>query len=799
MDNQNFKMKQMPAIPLRGMVVFPYMLLHFDVMRPKSLESLERAMAGDRLIFLVAQQDSKTEDPKEEDLYRVGTVAKIKQVLKMPGDMVRVLVEGKTRARLIQVLEEPDFYCCEIAEQLRTESEEEVTLEALQRQTKELFVAYAKLWGEIKPEAMTAISSISSPGQLADVIVANITTDLEHKKKILSDFDLTDRFMDLLTLLQREYDILKVERKIGGMVKQQMDKNQRDYFLREQIKAIQTELGEDGEEAAAYEKAFEAMALDEEILQKIKKEIHRMMKLPSGSSEAAVVRSYLDLLLDIPWNQRSEENKDLNHAREVLEHDHYGLEKVKERILEFLAVRQLSDSLHGPILCLVGPPGVGKTSIAKSVAEALGRKFARISLGGVRDEADIRGHRKTYIGAMPGRIISAVCQAGTKNPLLLLDEIDKMSNDFRGDPASAMLEVLDGEQNSAFRDHYVEVPVDLSQVLFLTTANQMEDIPAPLLDRMEIIEISGYTDQEKEQIAIRHLIPKQRKQHGLLAKQCAFTLPAIQRIIHGYTRESGVRQLEREIGAVCRKQVLRLVKGEESNPRITVSRLEANLGAPRYQQEEIHPYNEVGVANGLAWTAVGGVTLSVEVNVMEGSGNLELTGHLGDVMKESAKAAISYIRSKASLLGIENGFYKDKDIHIHIPEGATPKDGPSAGITMASALVSALTGIPLRRDVAMTGEITLRGRVLPIGGLKEKSLAAYRAGIFTVLIPAENAKDLEEIPSSVRDKMQFFPVRSMDEVLQHVLVEQPIVSKKSEISSDSFVPSDSYVLPQMHQ
>ena len=767
------KKQVIPVIPLRGMLVFPFMLMHFDVVRTKSLLALEEAMAHNQLIFLVAQRDPKVEEPEPEDFYPVGTIARIKQMLKLPGDSVRVLVEGVSRASISKFFTDQPYFSCEVMEkEYEGYDIEPVESEALKRKAVETFQEYFQLVGKLSNETLASVTSIEDAGQLSDVIAASIVANLEAKQDILSEFDVNKRLIIVISILSKEINILLVERKINSMVKSQIDKNQRDYFLREQMKAIQTELGDDGltAEIAEYRKAFHKCGLPKDVMEKMEKELSRMAKLPSGSSESAVVRSYLDLILELPWNKSTKENADLERARKILDNDHYGLEKVKERILEFLAVRQLSQELHGPILCLVGPPGVGKTSIAKSVAHALNRKYVRMSLGGVRDEAEIRGHRKTYIGAMPGRIINALRQAGSNNAMILLDEIDKMSNDFRGDPASAMLEVLDAEQNNTFRDHYVEVPFDLSHIMFLTTANSLDTVPAPLLDRMEVIEISGYTEQEKGKIAEKYLIPKQRKVHGLTAKNLSFEKRAVSDIINYYTRESGVRNLERQISRICRRVAKQIVGNEKKSVKVTSKNLESYLGVKKYRYDTIKEKNEVGVATGLAWTAVGGVTLAVEVNVMDGSGKLELTGHLGEVMQESARAAMSYIRSRAKELGIEREFYKTKDIQIHVPEGATPKDGPSAGITIATALISALSNVPVRRDVAMTGEITLRGRVLPIGGLKEKSLAAYRAGIYHVLIPQENEKDLEEIPKSVLESMTFIPVSGMDEVLKNALV-----------------------------
>lgn len=771
-ENKVIIQKQiLPVIPLRGVVIFPYMLMHFDIARKKSIAALEEAMAHNQLVFFVTQKSTETEDPQRQDLYSVGTISKVKQMLKLPGGGIRVLVEGESRAKLSRMFEGERFSACEVT--WRTEQypglepEEE---EAMKRKLVEMFEEYLHATGKAPEETLKTVKYIDDADRLTDVIASGIRLKLDEKQRLLQEFDPYRRIMLLLSMLFREMNILQVERKINEMVKSQIDQNQREYFLREQMKAIQSELGETGaDEIIRYREAFDQFKLSGEVRDKLEKELSRLEKLPASSQEASVIRSYLDIVCELPWNVSSKESVNLNRAAKILDQDHFGLKDVKERVLEFLAVKKLTGTLHGPILCLVGPPGVGKTSIAKSIARALGRKYVRLSLGGVRDEADIRGHRKTYIGAMPGRLINALRQAKTNNPLILLDEIDKMSHDFRGDPASAMLEVLDSEQNHSFRDHYLELPFDLSQVMFVTTANQLDTVPAPLLDRMEIIEISGYTNYEKEKIAEQYLIPRQRKENGLNGRQISFDQSAVRDILNYYTREAGVRQLEREIGTVCRRVAREIAQETVKSVKVTSSNLERYLGKRRYRIDLMKEKDEIGVANGLAWTSVGGVTLSVEVNVMNGSGKVELTGKLGDVMQESARAAISYLRSQADLFGIDAGFYKTKDLHIHVPEGATPKDGPSAGITIAAALLSALSGVPVRHDVAMTGEITLRGRVLPIGGLKEKSLAAYRAGITTVLMPEDNQRDLEEIPQEIREKMTFIPVSRMEEVVSHAL------------------------------
>ncbi len=763
----------LPLIPLRGVVVFPYMLLHFDIVRKKSILALENAMSMDQCLFVVAQKDANIENPSVADLYEYGTIVKVKQMLKMPGDVVRVLVEGLERAKVSEVISEKPFYSVIVNSRVEEEcSLSDFEKEAFKRQIFESFENFARESGKISVETMNSILQIDNIPQLSDVIAANVLVKFDQKQQILSECDPVSRMIVLVSMLAKEIEIIKVERKISTMVKVQMDKNQRDYFLREQMKAIRTELGDNENieaEIAEYKAEFEKLNLHEEATKKVEKELEHLRKTQAGSSEAGVIRGYLDLLLELPWNKYTEETKSILNAEKVLEADHFGLEKVKERIIEFLAVRQMADGLKSPILCLVGPPGVGKTSIASSIARALNRKYVRISLGGVRDEADIRGHRKTYVAAMPGRIINALKNVGSSNALVLLDEIDKMGNDFKGDPSSALLEVLDSEQNYSFRDHYVEIPFDLSQIMFVTTANSLESISRPLLDRMEIIEISGYTDVEKFNIAKKYLIPKQRKTHGLKGNQLRIADSAIMDVINYYTRESGVRNLEREIADICRKCAKSIVEGSAKSLSVTPKNLEAILGVKKYIFDKAQLKPQVGVATGLAWTSVGGVTLNVEVNVMDGTGKVELTGQLGDVMKESAMAAISYIRANASKLGVDSSFYKTKDIHIHVPEGATPKDGPSAGITITTALVSALGGRAVLNTVAMTGEVTLRGKVLPIGGLKEKSLAAYRAGIHTVIMPEDNTKDMEEIPDTVLSHMNFIPVKSIDQVLENAL------------------------------
>jgi ATP-dependent Lon protease len=773
----NNKLRRIPCLPLRGLTVFPYMVLHFDVGRQKSIAALEEAMVNDQELLLVTQKDAKMDDPGFDDIYHVGTVSKIKQLLKLPGDTIRVLVEGLKRGRIVECISTDPYFEVEIEEIEENDPEPgNLEQEALMRSVLDIFEDYVKLGNRVSPDTLISVNAVEKPGQLADIIAANVLVKIEDKQSILEAFDPQDRLEKLYGILTREIQILEIERKINQRVKKQIDKLQREYYLREQLKAIQKELGEKdgiGEEVEEYRRKIEEAQLPEEAYEKAMKELDRLYRMPPGSPEIGIIRTYLDWLVELPWNVETEDNTDIKKAAKILDEDHYGLEKVKERVLEYLAVHQLTQQMKGPILCFVGPPGVGKTSIARSIARALNRKFVRMSLGGVRDEAEIRGHRRTYVGAIPGRIIASIRQAGTKNPVFLFDEIDKMSSDFRGDPASAMLEVLDPEQNFAFRDHYLEVPFDLSKVMFLTTANTLETIPRPLLDRMEVIHISGYTEEEKLHIASRYLIPKQVKEHGLKEGSVQIPERAIRDIINYYTREAGVRNLERQIATICRKAARKILETGQQCVRITSGNLKHYLGVPIYRYEKAGQHDQAGIVTGLAWTAVGGETLLVEAIHMPGTGKLVLTGQLGDVMKESAQAGFSYIRAKARDFGIDPNFYNNTDIHVHIPEGAIPKDGPSAGITMTTAIISALTGIPARSDVAMTGEITLRGRVLPIGGLKEKVLAAHRAGITKVIIPAENEKDLKEIPENVKRKVKIVLVEHMDQVLEHALVEVP--------------------------
>ncbi|MCL2588017.1 MAG: endopeptidase La, partial [Oscillospiraceae bacterium] len=758
-------------VALRGMTAFPQMLLHFDVERSMSVAAINAALGSDQRVFLVTQREILDEVPEGEDLYQVGTICVIKQILRIPGQGMRVMVEGVARAEMKHLDSQSPYFIASVCQvddlpAARWSSR----IDALLRQCQELFELYTDLAGS-QGETYTALVS-DEPSYVADYIAQNIAIRHGEKQEILEELRPLVRLKKIVRILSREVEILEIKTELAEQTSQVMNQNQRDYYLREQIKVIRAALGEgedEEEELEQYKERILQLGLDEENQEKLLKEVQRLGRQPYASSEAAVIRSYLDTVLELPWNTATKERVDIPAARKVLDADHFGMEKVKERVIEFLAVRQLAPDVKGGILCLVGPPGVGKTSIAASIAKALSRNFARISLGGVHDEAEIRGHRKTYIGAMPGRIMAAMRQAKSTNPLLLLDEIDKLGRDHRGDPASALLEALDSEQNSSFRDHYLELPFDLSEVLFVTTANTTDTIPRPLLDRMEVIYLGSYTDEEKLQIAQRHLFPKQRKRHGLTARQLKIRDDAMRDIVAGWTRESGVRQLEREITKICRKTAAQIAGGEIKSRTVSTKDLHDLLGVRRHKIETVSPVDEVGIAQGLAWTRVGGEMLTVEVNVLEGSGKLELTGNLGEVMKESAKAALSYIRSRTAKLGIAPDFYKTKDIHIHFPEGGIPKDGPSAGITIAVAMISALTGAPVRRDLAMTGEITLRGRVLEIGGLKEKTMAALRNDIRTVIVPAENEGDLEEIDPTVRAALQIILVDHMDRVVDTAL------------------------------
>ncbi|MEW6307668.1 MAG: endopeptidase La [Bacillota bacterium] len=765
--------KVLPLLPLRGMLVFPYMVVHLDVGREKSIAAVEAALEReDRLVALVAQRDVKLDQPGHDDLYQVGTIAEVKQMLRLPGGTIRVLVEGFRRARLQRFLPGEAYCLAEVAE-VPEPGSRGPQVEALMRTAVQLFESYTRLGKRVPAETLMSIVSVEEPGRLADTLAAHLTLKVEDKQAILEATGVGRRLEAVIELLQRELEILELERKISTRVRKQMERTQREYYLREQLKAIHKELGErddKGDEAQDYRARIAKSGMTPEAQEKALRELERLEKMPPMSAEGVVTRTYLDWLLALPWAAETVDQLDIDKAEGILHEDHYGLDKVKERILEYLAVRRLVERMKGPILCLVGPPGVGKTSLAKSIARSLDRKFVRISLGGVRDEAEIRGHRRTYVGALPGRIIQGMRQASSRNPVFLMDEIDKMSADFRGDPASALLEVLDPEQNSAFSDHYVEAAFDLSKVLFITTANTLYNIPRPLLDRMETIIIPGYTEEEKLEIGRRHILPKLLTEHGLKPSQLRISAGGIRGIIRAYTRESGVRNLERELAAICRKAAVDVVRGKHSQVRVGAHNLVQYLGAPRYRTGEAEDDNEVGVAMGVAVTEAGGEIMPIEAALMNGKGTLMLTGKLGEVMRESAQAGFSYIRSRQAALGIEAGFHERLDIHVHIPEGAIPKDGPSAGITMATAVVSALTKRPVRRDVAMTGEITLRGQVLPIGGMKEKVLAAHRAGIKTVVLPEANRKDLEEIPMNVRRKLEFVMVGHMDDVLRTALV-----------------------------
>ena len=786
-----------PVLALRGLTVFPHMTLTFDVERRISIAALERAMEEDQEIFLVTQREIGVNLPEEKDLYAVGTVSHISQILRLSPTSVRCVVEGRRRARLKRLWQVEPYLQANV-EALPEEEPSEAfrkspRTEALLRQTYHLFSEYAEMAGGIAEEVLTTVMDSRDPGFLADYIAQNVALRFTDKQEILEEISPFARLRKLNSFLARENNVLGFEHELEGKVRDQLVSSQREQILRTQIRVLQNELGEtdDDDEVETYRQKIVALELDEDTEKHLLKEVNKLAKQPFGSAEGAVIRNYLDVCLEMPWKETTKERVSVEAARKVLEKDHYGLEKVKERILETIAVRQMNPEGKGQILCLVGPPGVGKTSIAISVAKALNRKLARISLGGVRDEADIRGHRKTYIGAMPGRIIEAISRSGSMNPLLLLDEIDKMGSDYRGDPAAALLEVLDSEQNHAFRDHFLEIPVDLTKVLFITTANTTETIPRPLLDRMEVIQLSSYTDEEKVQIARRHLLPKQMEEHGLKKGSLRVRDDVLRAVIRDYTREAGVRQLERRLAALCRKADMRLLTGGVKRITVTENDLPKLLDCQPFPPALHTEKEEIGVVNGLAWTEAGGEILEVEVNVMEGSGKLELTGNLGDVMKESAQAALSCLRSRAAVLGIEEDFYKTKDIHVHFPEGAVPKDGPSAGIAVTTAMLSALTGRKIRAGIAMTGEVTLRGRVLAIGGLKEKTMAALRNGIGTVLIPKDNVRDLEEIDQTVRAALQFVPVETVDQVFAAALTGMETVPVREETAEPvaAFAPT----------
>lgn len=791
----------LPVLSLRGLVMFPDVMLHFDVGRKKSILSLNEAMSENQQIFLVAQKDIADDDPSPDQMYGTGVVAHIRQVLRHGDEGIRILVEGEYRAKMGTVFQTEPFIQAEIIPCESKSTGSQLKSDALVRKAQDLFAAYIELAPRLSPDVIIGVTKQKEPGPMADYITSNIMLDYEEKQEILEELNENKRLEKLLLILENEIQVLSLETEIHNKVREQIDQNQKEYYLREQMKIISNELGEGDnpqEEAEEYKDRILELGLSEEVEDKLLKECDRLFKMPSGSHEASVIRNYLDTCIELPWNKSSRDHIDIEKAQRVLDREHYGMKKVKERILELLSVRKLAPDIKGQIICLVGPPGVGKTSIARSIAKAMGRKYVRLSLGGVHDESDIRGHRKTYIGAMPGRIIAAVKQAGTNNPLLLLDEIDKLGNDFRGDPTSALLEVLDAEQNNTFHDHYIDLPFDLSNVLFITTANDYTSIPGPLLDRMEVITLTSYTHEEKFNIAKNHLISKQFKKHGITARMLKITDTALHELIDGYTREAGVRTLERTIATVCRKAAKEFVSGQSKKITIDSEDLHQYLGPRRFKPETLLPKDEVGVVNGLAWTSVGGEIMPIEVAVLEGTGKVELTGNLGDVMKESARTAISCIRSRAAGLGISHDFYSKYDIHIHVPEGAIPKDGPSAGVAMATAITSALCNIPVKRDVAMTGEITLRGRVLPIGGLKEKTMAAYRTGVKTVIIPAENEPDLEDIDDIVRNTLHFVTAEKLDTVLENALLSmpQPQPTLESVLHASSEAASKTASIPQ---
>lgn len=763
----------LPAVPMRGLAVFPYMQLNFDIARDISVKAIEAALSEESRIFLVMQKDVNVMDPAPRDIYTVGTIAEVKQIMHLPGNVTRVIAHGRLRGVIKECTQRKPYFRLKIEEIDETYSGISSVEAAYCRTIKKKFEEYFAVNSKMQPDRFMSIMSVNHLGRLCDMVAAAMDFDSDVKQRLLEEMDFAKRAEELIYQINRLIEVMDIEQTIIRKTKQRLDEHQREYFLREQLQVIQDELGDKDGIAGEVEELKERIAkakLGKENTEKLNKDLNRFAKLPSASADSAVLRSYLESVLDLPWNKSTKEKFDIKHSQQILEEDHYGLEKVKERILEFLAVRKMTGGRNSTVLCLEGPPGVGKTSIARSIARALGRKFVRVSLGGIHDESDIRGHRKTYIGAMEGRIMAAMREAKVKNPLILLDEIDKMGVDYKGDPSAALLEVLDNEQNNAFRDHYIEIPFDLSNVLFITTANTLDRISQPLLDRMEIIRISGYTGAEKFHIARDYLIKKALNKTGMKDEQFKVTDGAINKIIESYTREAGVRKLEQTLESLCRKAAKRILETGEESIEISEENIGEYLGKEIYHFDMMNESDEVGVARGLAWTSVGGDTLSIEVNVMSGTGKVELTGKLGDVMKESAKAAISYIRSTADELNIDKSFYENKDIHIHVPEGAVPKDGPSAGITMATAVVSSLTNRPVKHDIAMTGEITLRGRVLPIGGLKEKSMAAYRAGIKTVIIPEENKRDIDDIPEEIRENISFIPVSDMKTVLENALV-----------------------------
>ncbi|MDQ0219398.1 endopeptidase La [Peribacillus cavernae] len=760
-----------PLLPLRGLLVYPTMVLHLDVGRDKSVQALEKAMVEDHLIFLTTQKDISLDEPGEDDIYKMGTLTKVKQMLKLPNGTIRVLVEGLNRAEINAFYDNDTHFSAKL-EVYEDSPEKEIEHQALMRTLLEYFEQYIKMSKKISSETFSSTSDIEEPGRLADIIASHLPLKLKEKQEILETIDVKKRLSRVIEIINNEKEVLNLEKKIGQRVKRSMERTQKEYYLREQMKAIQKELGDKegktGEIAQLTEK-IDDTGMPEHVKETAFKELDRYEKVPSSSAESAVIRNYIDWLVSIPWSKATKDDLNIHKAEKILDREHHGLEKVKERVLEYLAVQQLTNSLKGPILCLAGPPGVGKTSLAKSIASSMNRNFVRVSLGGVRDESEIRGHRRTYVGAMPGRIIQGMKKAATVNPVFLIDEIDKMSNDFRGDPSSAMLEVLDPEQNHNFSDHYIEEAYDLSKVMFIATANNLATIPGPLRDRMEIISIAGYTEIEKLHIAKDHLLIRQLNEHGLQKSQLQIRDDALMSIIRLYTRESGVRSLERQLASICRKTAKIIVSGEKKRVIVNEKNIVDFLGKPIFHYGQAELEDQVGVATGLAYTTVGGDTLQIEVSLSPGKGKLVLTGKLGDVMKESAQAAFSYVRSKTEELNIDANFHEKHDIHIHVPEGAVPKDGPSAGITIATALISALTGRPIRKEVGMTGEITLRGRVLPIGGLKEKSLSAHRAGLTKIILPKDNEKDIDDIPESVRNELEFVLVSHVDEVLEHAL------------------------------
>ncbi|WP_337404208.1 endopeptidase La [Porcipelethomonas sp.] len=790
--NINTKTKDLilPAVAMRGLVCFPRFVMHFDVAREMSVKAVEAALKNDRLVFLTAQKDVYVEEPQEKDLYNIGVVAEIRQTLKTPDNVMRVLVEGLYRAKIKETVNENGMFVCTVKKlpDYSREKPDPVDLTAIMRSIKDIFETYGELVPRMPKELINSIMCQNDPYKLFENITYNMNLDFQDKQMLLEESNILSKLGMLYANIVHEVEVLEIEKQIHDEVRSNLDKNQREYYLREQMRVISSQLGEDDSQEEAYEymdRIYE-MNLAPEITEKLIREADRLLKTSSSSQESFVIRNYLDTVLELPWNTSSKTKTDIKRAARILDKDHYGLKRVKERILESIAAYAMAPEVTGQIICLAGPPGVGKTSIGKSIAKALGREYVRVSLGGVRDESDIRGHRKTYIGAMPGRIINAIKQAGTNNPLILFDEIDKMGNDFRGDPASAMLEVLDGEQNKEFRDHYIELPFDLSKVMFVTTANTTDTIPKPLLDRMELIELTSYTREEKFHIAKEHLVPKQQKKHGLKGTQIKINDAVIYDLIDYYTKEAGVRNLERMIVGLCRKAAKEIVSGNAKKVTFTSKNLESYIGAKKYFDDERSTENEIGVVNGLAWTSVGGVLMPLEVLILEGKGTIETTGSLGDVMKESAKLAVSYARSIADKYNIAPDFYKNKDIHIHAPEGAVPKDGPSAGVTMATALVSALSGIPVRCDVAMTGEITLHGKVLPIGGLREKTMAAYKAGIHTVIIPSANKGDLDEVDDAVKASTEFIFASNLEDVLNAALYKK----KDDNIQSDLIIPPD---------